>query len=265
MCVWLVVLTVAGASLADAPAGEHLLVARGPTIPQDSLVVLYNAGNAAYREGRFSDAATAYEAAIALGARNSAVHYNLGNACFRLGQTGRAIVAYERSLRLNPRNDDAMKNLEFASLLVTDRIQEEDVEVRVQEAIKRTLGLIAPKWLAGGITVGLTGVCLIGAWWLLGARPRGFTTTLFVLSGFVLVGSIGVVGTQRWVSGGHDEAIVVASQSEVRFEPSSGAKVAFVVHEGTKVWVERDDGDWTLVRVANGLRGWLPREVIMTI
>jgi SH3-like domain-containing protein len=53
-------------------------------------------------------------------------------------------------------------------------------------------------------------------------------------------------------------AVVLSNQIEARFEPTNTAKVAFVLHEGTKVHVERLEGTWALVSVPNGLRGWVP-------
>jgi hypothetical protein len=44
-----------------------------------------------------------------------------------------------------------------------------------------------------------------------------------------------------------------------------GQTPVFVVHEGTKVVVERREAGWLLVRLANGLGGWLPAEVVAVI
>lgn len=229
---------------------------------QDSIVFHYNRGNAAYRDGRFGEAVGAYEAALASGAQNSAVYYNLGNAFFRLGRIGKAVLAYERSVRLNPRDDDARQNLNFVSLLITDRVEEESLEVRAQESLRRGLGIIRVSWLAGCLSAGFFGLCLTGAWWLLGGRRGALTITTFALSGAFFLGSAGVAGIQHWISDEGNAAIVLSGQIEARFEPSESAKVAFVLHEGTKVWLEREDSSWALVRTANGLRGWLPENGI---
>ena len=261
---------VVGAASAEPtsnPPGSPSL--QSPPILQRSLpesaAVLYNEGNAAYREGRYSEAVTAYLRALEAGAQNSAVYYNLGNAYFRLGRIGRAILNYERSLRLDPRNDDARQNLHFVSLLITDRVEAQDIEVRVQETIRQTLGQIGADWLAIALSIGFFGLCLVAAWWLLGGRRTGLTITAFVLAATLFLGSASVVGVQRWVSDAGRAAIVLTSQIEVRFEPSTTAKVAFVLHEGTKVWVERREENWALVHTANGLRGWLPEELIEVI
>lgn len=266
-----VAVLVLSVSVPAAPPPEGRLQRIEPPVAEqsagllDSAAVHYNAGNAAYRAGRYAQAAAAYERSVAAGGRNSAVYYNLGNACFRLGQVGRAILSYERSLQLDPRNEDARQNLEFASLLTADRVEDETMEIRVQQGIKRALALLAPEWLALSLSVGFLVLCLIGAWWILGGRRGALTITVFVLSACVFVGGTGAAAVQRWMSSQANEAIVLADEVEARFEPSTGAKVAFVLHEGTKVWVERREADWALVHIASGLRGWLPHDSFTNI
>ena len=76
--------------------------------------------------------------------------------------------------------------------------------------------------------------------------------------------SLGVVGIQSIVddTGGCDPYL---ARREARFEPGSNAKVAFVLHEGTKVWIERVDDSWTLIELPSGMRGWIPSRVIEVI
>jgi len=226
---------------------------------------LYNDGNAAYREGRFADAVELYTQAANHNANNGAVFFNLGNANFRLGHLGRAILNYERSVRLDPRNDEAWNNLQFASLLITDHIENQASEIRVQELMRSTLNRIPDNWLAVGLSIGLFGVALVCAWWLLGGRRSGATIVTLVFAGLLFLGTASMAGLKEWVSDDGSAAIVLDPQIEVRFEPDPTAKVAFVLHEGTKVWVERDEADWTLVQIANGLRGWLPKRAIELI
>lgn len=78
-------------------------------------VALYNAGNAAYQQGKFDLAAQRYQMA---GATPSEVQadawFNLGNAYLQLGKFREAVTAYERSLRRAPNRADAKKNLQIA-------------------------------------------------------------------------------------------------------------------------------------------------------
>lgn len=77
----------------------------------------YNAGNAAYQQGRYADAADMFKKAVA-SAPNVAVKadafYNLGNALLQQGKYAEAVAAYENSLRKQPTRADAKKNLQIA-------------------------------------------------------------------------------------------------------------------------------------------------------
>src|SRR5579871_2570851 len=69
--------------------------------------------NKLYEEGKFSDAASAYETLIQGGTVSSALYFNLGNAYFKSGQLGRAVAAYRDAQRLSPRDPEVRANLQF--------------------------------------------------------------------------------------------------------------------------------------------------------
>lgn len=77
----------------------------------------YNAGNAAYQQGKYEAAGHLFEEAVGksttFSARADAL-YNLGNALLRQNKYREAIEAYESSLRLFPNRPDAKKNLKIA-------------------------------------------------------------------------------------------------------------------------------------------------------
>lgn len=78
---------------------------------------VYNAGNAAYKQAKYEDAATLFKSASATAskpAEKANALYNLGNAYLQKGDYEEAIDAYEKSLRLFPNAADAKKNLQIA-------------------------------------------------------------------------------------------------------------------------------------------------------
>jgi len=231
----------------------------------DSAATCYNHGNDSYRRGDFVEATEWYQRALDLGARNSAVYYNLANAWFRLGRTGQSILNYERAVRLNPANEDARNNLEFASLLVVDRVTDENAEFKLVSTLRDAVGRIRANILALGFASGFIGVCFVSAWWVYGGRKSRKTVLAMIVAGFLLVTSLGVVGIQRIVDDTGTAAIVLSAEAEARFEPGPHAKVAFVLHEGTKVWIERVEDSWTLIELPSGMRGWIPSRVIEVI
>lgn len=77
----------------------------------------YNAGNAAYQQGKYEAAAGLFKKAAAIApdmpAKAAALH-NWGNALLQLSKYQDAITAYEKSLRAQPNQPDTKKNLQIA-------------------------------------------------------------------------------------------------------------------------------------------------------
>src|SRR5262245_50565847 len=74
----------------------------------------FDSANLLYEQGKFAEAASAYQSLLKSGRTSAAVYYNLGNAFFKAGQIGRAIAAYARAEQITPRDPDLRANLQFA-------------------------------------------------------------------------------------------------------------------------------------------------------
>jgi Ca-activated chloride channel family protein len=77
----------------------------------------YNAGNAAYQQGKYEAAAELFKKAAAIATdmtAKAAALYNLGNALLQQDKFEDAITAYEKSLRTQPNQPDTKKNLQIA-------------------------------------------------------------------------------------------------------------------------------------------------------
>lgn len=88
----------------------YLRAETDPTAP-------YNAGNAAYQQGKYEAAAELFKKAAAIApdvTAKAAALYNMGNAYLQLGKYEEAIKAYEKSLRTQPNQPDTKKNLQIA-------------------------------------------------------------------------------------------------------------------------------------------------------
>ena len=73
----------------------------------------FSAANRLYAEGKFSDAATAYEKILQTGAQSPALLFNYANAEFKAGNLGKAIAAYRQAELLSPRDAEIRANLAF--------------------------------------------------------------------------------------------------------------------------------------------------------
>ena len=218
---------------------------------------IYNEANALYRQGEFKEAAGLYEDVVSRGVRNGYVFFNLGNAYFKAGETGRAILAYERALRLVPNDEDVLANLRFVNALKEDRNPDEDVNL-----VTRMLST-GYRLLSADVLAVIGSVCLFlaaaAAVYRLLAPSRGVLWTgLLVMAGLGLCGSGALLTYRVYSDTSVSEAIGIADEVTGRSGPGDDYLLVFTVHEGTKVTIERVEDRWYLVRLPNGIGGWLP-------
>ena len=91
-----------------------LLVALCPVNSHAAAAAAFDSANRLYEEGKFANAASAYEKLAQSGETSAALYFNLGNALFKSGQIGRAIAAYRTGEQITPRDPDLRANLQFA-------------------------------------------------------------------------------------------------------------------------------------------------------
>lgn len=77
----------------------------------------YNLGNTIYKQERYEEAVSRYEAAARVAEDDLAkalAYHNLGNAFYKQQSYEKSIDAYKNSLRLNPKDIETKKNLALA-------------------------------------------------------------------------------------------------------------------------------------------------------
>lgn len=221
---------------------------------------LFAEGNRHYREGRYTEAVTAYENVLSQGYVSGPLYFNLGNARYRLGNTAGAILAYERALRLEPGDSDIEFNLKLANLRTIDRI--DAVPELFLVAWMRSLAGVTPFDVTKGILLGVW-VCLFVALSILNLMPgslieRTIRITV-VICLVVLVPSGGLYLLQRYEAADRSEAIVMTPVVTAKVSPDDQSLDAFVMHAGLKVQIGDQVGDWIRITLADGKVGWIQR------
>ena len=217
---------------------------------------LWDAGVAAYADGRWEEASAAWQEIADSGLESSELYYNLGNAAFKQDDLAHAILWYERAVKANPSNADARYNLDYARTQVQDRIEE------VPEFFLETWGRKACWLLPSGVWAALFLIFLAATLAMLllfllgrgGARKAGFFVGIATLVLALLC--LDFAFWQRTDARSDTGAIVTAPVVEVKSSPGSGVNL-FVLHEGTKVKVLEQVGDWCNIELADGRQGWL--------
>ena len=221
---------------------------------------LWVSGVQAYSDGRFSDACSDWSAIEESGQKSATLYYNLGNAWFKQGNYPKAVLDYERALRLDPSYSDARYNLEFTGSFIQDKI--EPVPEFILKSVARKLCYLMSSNAWAGIFIALLAISLaLALLFLLGSsvgkRRAGFYCGIVSL--LLSLGALGFSVWQKSDSGKSDAAIVMSPVSSVKSSPSSGSsKDLFVIHEGTKVTILDEVGDWRNISLADGRQGWIP-------
>jgi len=218
----------------------------------------FERGNVLYREGKFDQAAAAYEAILNQGFAGVAVYFNLGNSYYRLGKVAPAILAYERALRLQPNDPDVKHNLSLVNLKTSDRIEplpelffvEWLRSLTVVVPLRTTVWLFVIAWmlLFGGLT----------ALYLLNWPPGFRIARVLALAAFIALIPLSVLMISQVAdSRSRNEAIVTAAVVTAKTSPDVQSVDAFVVHEGLKVRLGDDVAGWVKIVLADGKVGWI--------
>ncbi|MEW6755913.1 MAG: tetratricopeptide repeat protein [Candidatus Latescibacterota bacterium] len=241
-----------------------LLLAPAAALGQSVATELYNQANALYQQGQFEAARDQYAQAAGRGAADPRLYYNLGNACFKAGRLGEAVLWYERALRLAPRDEDIRANLRYANQVKQDREPQDGNAV--WDVLMGLFLLLTVNEASLLFSFSLLAASGLAAWGLLEPAGRpALWRPLLVLCCALLVACGGYLMARVYHREAVVEAVVTGAEGSARSGPDASQTTVFVVHEGTKVRVVRTEGSWMLVRLANGLGGWLPASVVEVI
>ncbi len=227
---------------------------------------LWDAANTAYSQTDYKQAILYYDSIQTLGYTSYKLHYNLGNAYFKDGRMGPAILNYERALDLRPSDSDVKHNLRIANGYVKDKI-ESVPEFFLSTWIRSwRMSLSSNAWAA--VSVCFFALTLAAALlYLLSGRivwrKVGFYTAIASLAMFIITLTFSAMERNDMLY--PEEAIVMQGSAAVKSSPDNGSKELFIIHEGTKVKVVREIGQWIEIMIADGNKGWVSGSAIEMI
>jgi len=213
----------------------------------------FDAANKFYDQGKFSEAAAAYEKLAQSGAVSAALYFNLGNACYKSGASGRALAAYRQAENLAPRDPDLRANLQFVRNQVSGPTLPPH---RWQRWFNR---LTLNEWTAlAALAFWLWLLLLIVLQWRPAWRPslRGF-----VFSSGLATLALGVCLATDFLSlRASRPAVVVAHDAVVRSGPLEESPTAFKLQDGAEVSVLDEKDQWLQVTAGGQRVGWIRRD-----
>lgn len=223
---------------------------------QDSLLAK---GNQLYTNQKYEEAIINYEKLRDTGVESSELYFNLGNAYYKAGQITPAILNYERAKRLDPNDTDIQFNLDLANQHVVDAIEELPRVFFVRWWNDMVNSKATDTW-------GMYSLFSFGLFLLLLAlyvfssnvnlRRLGFWFGIITLLFSVL--TFGFAKKQKNQLNNHSYAIISQPRVTAKSSPSDTGTDIFLIHEGLKVKVVDQLGNWNEIRLADGNEGWIP-------
>ncbi len=215
----------------------------------------------AYRSQQFSKAVEYYEKVLNFGMTSADLHYNLGNAYYKQGMVPHAILHYEKALKYNPAHEDARVNLQMANNLITDRIEAAHIPFYKRWYNQLWKSMPANSWATGSI---ITFLVLIGSILLFvfgGSIVLKKTMLPVAILALILMSVSLVMGSEAksYMENTH-KAILFEPSLNVKSSPDESGTDLFRIHEGLKIEIREQLGEWTEIEIPDGRVGWVPTD-----
>ncbi len=217
---------------------------------------LFSLGVESYNKNNFKKSIYCFEEILRNGLQSGAIYYNLGNAYFRMNELAKARLAYEKAKRFIPRSNDLLANIAFLKTRLEDKAS-----------------LPTPHWLWRiyyfpgeqlnrnklSFFVLMSFLLIMGLWFIfvLLANFRLTAKVFLILSllFFIWVGSVLCVKVS--IETNPRYGVIIPNEAPVRWGNTQRDKIAFYLHEGTKVIIRQIRGNWILITIGKDKTGWI--------
>lgn len=226
----------------------------------------FESANELYKNGKYEEAVTAYNAILGTKLQSAELYYNLGNCYYKLNKVAPAIYNYEKALVLKPNDTQTLNNLRFAQKRTVDEIK---VIPKVGFAkLLRDFTATYNYNTWGYISVGLAVLFLLGFIGYYFSQQstikRVFFFTMFVVIILLIISVLAAVFEMDQFKNDRP-AIVFAEMVDVKKEPQNASKTVVVLHEGAKLYVEETVNNWKRVELTDGTVGWIEKSAIREV
>jgi tetratricopeptide (TPR) repeat protein len=193
------------------------------------------------------------------GYRSAELNYNIGNAYFKLNDIPDAILYYERAYLLDPTDENINYNLQVARTLIVDRFQEIPELFFVRWYNLVSLFLSANAWAVISLTSFI--ICLLFlSYYLYSSKYRSKVIGFWLAMLFIIisVSSLALTLRNKTLVFNGNKAIISIPLVHGKSSPDNSGNDLFILHEGTKITIEDEVGEWYEIRLSDGNKGWVP-------
>ncbi len=223
-------------------------------------------GNQYYAAENYEMAIQKYESVVDSGKHSAELYFNLGNSYYKLHKVAPAIYNYEKALLLSPNDTEIKTNLEFARKMTID-----DIKVIPKVGFSKLIQDFTAKyyydtWAWIAVTFALLFLLFFVGYYF---SHSTLLKRVFFFGMFVWLIGIGLSAASGFYEKGRMDnerpAIVFAENASVKSEPKSALPDAFMLHEGTKVYILESIANWKKVELTDETTGWIEDSAIKEI
>lgn len=228
-----------------------------PVIAQN-IFNLVEKGNLHFMNGEYEMAIEVYEAVIDSGYESAELYYNLGNAYYKSNKFTPALINFERANLLNPGDGEIIHNLEMARQFVVDDIDKLP-EFLPEVWYKRFIGILkTDQWAyISMITFPLSLLFFLLYLFVRRIRMRKLSFWLAVVIMIISLSTLLFSYHQKKLVYDHSYAIIISPSVTIKSSPDDSGTELFQLHEGTKVEIIDQLGEWKEIKLSDGNAGWL--------
>ena len=226
----------------------------------------FSRANNFYQQGEYENALEIYNQIIETGFESGGLYYNLGNTYYKLNNIGLSRLYYERARRFL-KNDQALDtNIRLLKLRLVDKIQTPPRFILSvwRDSLLETFSMNLLSWLTAGFLWLLLITAAVRQYFLKRRRVDRFkyflvtAGALFVICTLLFSQKIYYAETEKY-------GVILEPSVTLYAEPSDKGTEVFILHEGTKVKIERDNKEWLEIKLEDGKTGWIDKTYLEMI
>lgn len=226
----------------------------------------FEQGNQQYQKENYQAAISSFESIINSGKQSAEVYFNLGNCYYKLHKVAPAIYNYEKALLLSPNDSEIKTNLDFARKMAID-----DIKVIPKVGFDKLLADFTSKyyydtWAWIAVVFAFLFLAFFAGYYF---SQRTVMKRIFFFGMFLWLFGVFLSTASGFYEKNRIEterpAIVFAETAPVKSEPKNSASDAFVLHEGTKVYILESIANWKKIELTDETTGWIEENAIKEI
>jgi tetratricopeptide (TPR) repeat protein len=226
----------------------------------------FELGNQYYQQGNYEQAVDKYRSVLGAGFCSGELYFNLGNSYFKLDSLGLSRLYYERAALFLKTDESLQENIALLKQRLVDKIPAPPQLILIVwwRTFTELMSISLLSWLFMVSLILLLILTALRLHRMRRGRRRQFRP-LFITAMTIFI-FISVVYGQKIYQLETEQFGVILRPSVVVFaEPNLSGTEVFVLHEGTKVKIERQNNGWSEIKLIDGKTGWIDFEELERI